>query len=290
MFCVNRAAVENNGEDSWCYRTGGSVSVAAVFDGCGGIGGRRYDSFSGKTGAYVAARAVAGMVDIWFEKEDRSVTIESAVKAAVKLCEDNAGTATSLRGSLTKDFPTTAAIVTAALQGGDVDIRCLWAGDSRCYMLDTAGLHQLTRDDVDTKDAMENLSDDGALKNVVNASVPFTLRELSYKASPPCFVFAATDGCFGYLKTPMHFELLLLETLCASGSISQWRENLDKAIGEHAGDDYTLCLMGFGFRDFSAAAKTFSPRLATLKSQFIEGAGTDEQKWSSYKAGYEAYS
>ena len=42
----------------------------------------------------------------------------------------------------------------------------------------------------------------------------------------PCIIMAATDGCFGYLKSPMEFEKLLLDTLLAGESIVQWQNAL----------------------------------------------------------------
>ena len=67
-------------------------------------------------------------------------------------------------GSLGKAFPTTASVITGKTNGNKVDVTCYWAGDSRCYMLDANGLHQLTADDLDGQDAMSNLSNDGVMQ------------------------------------------------------------------------------------------------------------------------------
>ena len=64
VFCGE--ARENLGEDNWCYHFCENMGILGVFDGCGGSGSKKYENFSGKTGAYVASRIVAGGLEIWF--------------------------------------------------------------------------------------------------------------------------------------------------------------------------------------------------------------------------------
>ncbi len=42
--------------------------LVGVFDGCGGIGSRRYEILNSKTGAYIASRIVGECVAEWFEE------------------------------------------------------------------------------------------------------------------------------------------------------------------------------------------------------------------------------
>ena len=290
-FRIAGEMIPNNGEDCSFLSVGEERSLVSVFDGCGGIGSRRYENFSGKTGAYVSSRAICGAVQTWFEsgQDNPMPQIDQALRIVSSYGDKGRG----LRGSLRKDFPTTAVIATAQREGTYLNVDCFWAGDSRAYLLTSRGLHQLTRDDVSNSDALDNLSDDGVLTNVISASVPFELHRHRVQLAQPAIVIAATDGCFGYLKTPMHFEALLLKTMLCAQSIAEWKESLRQAIAEHAGDDYSLCLIGYGFSDFSDVKAAFDGRGEVLIRDYIapltnESATVDEL-WHSYREGYYAY-
>ena len=66
LFVVSGEMIENNGEDNFCCLSGGCSSIAAVFDGCGGLGAKTYAGFQGHTGAYVSSRLMSGAVYDWF--------------------------------------------------------------------------------------------------------------------------------------------------------------------------------------------------------------------------------
>ena len=74
-----------------------------------------------------------------------------------------------IRGALVRDFPCTAAIAYVSVEEESVSVDCMWAGDSRVYVLYEKGLLQMTVDDLDVSDAMKNLSADGALTNVISS-------------------------------------------------------------------------------------------------------------------------
>ena len=42
LFCAAAEMIDDSGEDSFFYSAHENSAVAAVFDGCGGIGSRRY--------------------------------------------------------------------------------------------------------------------------------------------------------------------------------------------------------------------------------------------------------
>ena len=289
-FRIAGEMIPNNGEDCSYFAVGEERSIASVFDGCGGIGSRRYENFSGKTGAYVSARAVCGAVQEWFESKTDNPT--PYIKQALEIVNSYGDRSRALRGSLHKDFPTTAVIASTQQIGSDLLVDCFWAGDSRAYLLTPNGLHQITRDDVANPDALDNLSDDGVLTNVISASIPFELHHHLVRIGCPAIVIAATDGCFGYLKTPMEFEAFLLQTMLISENIGQWRSKLQKAIAEHAGDDYSLCLLGYGFTNFDAMKRIFKQRAADLDKNFIAPLQYESVAalWQNYRSGYYAFS
>lgn len=288
IFCVNGEMVANNGEDSFFYGVDQNRAIVAAFDGCGGIGSRRYENFSGKTGAYVASRAVCGGVKNWFESKSQD-TIKSYIERALKVCSAHADKEGRLMGSLGKSFPTTAAIIESVGSADSVTCKCYWAGDSRCYMLDEMGLHQLSLDDIDGEDAFSNISGDGVLTNVVNATSEFEIHEKRLVFKKPCILITASDGCFGYLNSPMEFEYMLLDTLMRSESLQAWKHMLDSEIRSYTGDDYTLCVSVYAQDNFEKLKKSFGSRHGTIYSEYIAVDGNSEEKWNKYKNAYSMY-
>lgn len=288
LFCVAREAVPGSGEDSWCYSYCNEKALIGVFDGSGGSGAQRYQSYGGRTGAYVASRAVSGAVQTWFEADAKN-PIEDVIGRALQTCEQYSQAEKSrIRGSLRKNFPTTMAILKITAGNNSVHAECLWAGDSRCYACDADGLHQLSTDDVDNVDAMENLTDDCVLRNVINTSVPYFINTKTVSVKKPCIFLTATDGCFGYLLSPMHFEYLIVDTLCASNSIDEWKKALDQRLSECAGDDYSLCVAGYGYATFKAMKESFYSRREYLLRRYITSGEDPHMSWRSYKPQYES--
>lgn len=136
-----------------------------------------------------------------------------------------------------------------------------------------------------------NLREDGRLTNVANADTSFELHIRSIELNMPVILITATDGCFSYLKTPMEFENLLLETLMKSNTPQKWTAMINKCIKPIAGDDYTMALGLFGFSDFEDVKQYFSKRYVLLNKKYIrhaQNASLDELAalWESYKTDY----
>lgn len=290
LFCLAGEMVSMKGEDCYAYACNENKTLVSVFDGCGGSGSRRYENFEGRTGAYVASRAVAGSVSKWFSETDGNLAdLAVYVSQALEVCRNFSDKTGRLIGSMGLSFPTTAAGIVISPNGKKADVECFWAGDSRCYMLDDDGLHQLSRDDVDGQDAFQNLSGDGALTNVISDTGKYNLNENKLSVRTPCILFTATDGCFAYMKTPMEFEYVMLETLLKSESIGQWKKYLNARILEFAGDDHTLCLSAFGFEDFEHIKQYFSKRAKDVYYTYIQTNQTDSANWKKYERDYYKY-
>lgn len=289
IFCVSAEMVKDNGEDCFCYETADQDFLVGAFDGCGGSGSKKYNNFSGKTGAYMASRAVCGGVTSWFRQSRTDSELIDYIQNALAVCVRYSDKAGRIMGSLGKAFPTTAAIIKGTEIPLGIAATCFWAGDSRCYMLDFGGLHQLTTDDLDDEDAMSNLTNDGVMTNVINTSVPFKLHSKKFVFKQPCILMSATDGCFGYLRSPMEFEYLLVDSLLRSRNISEWRQAINDRIKAVAGDDYTLCTAVYGYRNFEDIRNSFIERHKLLTTQYIKN-DTDVQKlWNTYKRDYSIY-
>lgn len=293
--------IADNGEDSFLYVCNDFGSIAGVFDGCGGSGAKKYERYKGKTGAYMAARVVAGAVKDWFldlckngDIEGNEDQLKNKIIEYLTLCKQIGGGATVFKGSLFKEFPTTAAAVVSTAEKGKVKARCIWAGDSRCYVLDPDGLKQLTEDDLGGLDAMENLTADGALTNVITMSKDFDIHTKTIELSKPSVLFAATDGCFGYFSTPMEFEYLLLSTLMEANTAEEWEAGISNVLHEIAGDDYTISGMSLGFGNFANMKISFGNRLRELYEAYIVNIRekSKEEKiamWRTYRVKYSQY-
>lgn len=289
LFYVAGEAIAENGEDSFCIDAKDNRALTAVFDGCGGIGAKRYQNYHGKTGAYVASRAVAGSLGRWFARGAEDQVLDYYVGTALHICMQYGDQQISrIKGSLGKAFPTTMAVTSSSDDTDSINVMCFWSGDSRCYLLDTSGLHQLTKDDTQTQSAMSNLTDDGVLTNVINGSVPYEIHRKSYTFPKPCIVFSATDGCFGYITTPMEFEFLLLKTMTESTCIIDWKKRLYCLFSEVSGDDFTMCLAGYGFKTFLDVKACYRERYLELEKLLDSGVAREDM-WELYSNGYESY-
>ena len=286
LFCVAKEMIPGHGEDCYYYEAEGNDFIVASFDGCGGSGSKKYENYSGQTGAFVASRAVCGGVKGWFDESREDEEMLDYIGRALEICNSYADKSGRIMGSLGKAFPTTAAIVYGELSRNGVAATCFWAGDSRCYLLDAEGLHQLTEDDLDGQDAMSNLLNDGVMTNVISASSPFELHSKSINLNYPCILLTATDGCFGYLKSPMEFEYLLLDTLVKSKSITEWRMAMYDKMQSVAGDDFTLCVAVCGYKDFNDIKKRFAKRYAYLVGTYIDSDEDVLALWEMYKENY----
>ena len=298
QFAFSKEMINDNGEDSFYSEIVQNRSVLAVFDGCGGLGSKEYDNFNGKTGAYMAARIVSGVTRKWFlatVDSSNTETYKSLINKAFEIAHSHADKDTIvIKGSMQKLFPTTLSLAICETLGRSIQFTFIWAGDSRGYILDEDGLHQITQDDINDEDAMSNLSNDGVLTNIVHFGGKYNLHLKKVTLKKPGIVFCATDGCFGYLSTPMEFENILLETLSLADSPINWKNRLITALGAFACDDYTLALLAIGYNDFSKLKKSFKKRLHDLQLKYIQNISEKTylekvELWKSYKSFYENY-
>ena len=298
LFVVSGEMIENNGEDNFCCLSGGCSSIAAVFDGCGGLGAKTYAGFQGHTGAYVSSRLMSGAVYDWFldtnqhlwkNGNDLTQSMNQYMTQAFTVSKPYSSSSLMLMGSMVRDFPTTAAIALVQEHNDNLYLHAVWAGDSRVYLLDSKGLAQLSVDDVSGRDAMSNISNEGALTNVISSDGKYTLHHKSFRLDEPTMVFTATDGCFGYLPSPMAFEYLILRCLQKASSPVEYKKQLDKEIRNVAGDDYSFACMSFNFGTYSSLKNALSARTAFLYSKFINTNASAENLWPEYRKSYERH-
>jgi hypothetical protein len=327
-FGFNLAKVPGEGEDSDpIVRDGRELGLVAIFDGMGGAGGTVYETPDGpRTGAYLASRVARDVVEErmlalldpeWnLDGPAAARDLTRSVKRA--LADTLAGLnapASGLRSRLLRALPTTMALM--ALQRreprkGRWAGHVFWSGDSRVYVLDPAtGAHQLTRDDLrDPGDALVNLRQDSVVSNAMSADVDFVVHHHQVELTAPFLAVAATDGCFGYVRTPIHFEHLVLASLRDSTGAGSWSRLLQQRIAVITGDDAAMAVLGVG-ADHGEFRQLFATRTAQIEQRCVvpldeleSEVGRAEQAvaearrrhaalqtslWAAYKPEYERY-
>jgi serine/threonine protein phosphatase PrpC len=284
-FCTAKVAGEGEDADP-ILRVGPDLGLLGVFDGMGGAGGRVYDTPDGRhTGAYIASRFARNVVErLMLELIKPEWNLDGTATAAelqrvlasslaARLAELKAPE-TALRSKLVKALPTTMTL--AVLQrtdpvAGGFACHLFWAGDSRAYVVQPeAGLRQLTTDDLRSGgDAMRNLTDDSVMNNCISADTEFHINHRQVELQTPFLLLCATDGCFAYVRSPMHFEHLLLSTLEDARDAEAWRRALEAKVTAITGDDAALALLGLG-TDLGGFKKLFKNRAAELQRRYID--------------------
>jgi serine/threonine protein phosphatase PrpC len=326
-FAFNLGKIPDQGEDSDpILRDGPDLALLGVFDGMGGAGGTVYETPEGRrTGAYLASRIARDVVeqrmldllepDWHLNGKAAARNLQHSVQQALKQRLQELNPAPSgLRSRLIRALPTTMAVV--ALQrtqpGGPTWAgHVFWAGDSRAYVFESRGASQLSTDDLrDPGDALANLRRDSVVSNALSADTEFHINYRRVELQSPFLVVCATDGCFGYVRTPMHFEYLVLSHLLEARNTEAWSSALQAEIAAVTGDDAAMSTLGVG-ADLKEFQELFAPRVGELASDFIEP--LDElsdavtraeqelralqsrqlnemtEKWNRYKSDYERY-
>lgn len=311
MLMISLPVREGKGEDNYyCCEPDQDMdkAIMGVFDGSGGLGSRTHKEMGGYTEAYLGSRALSGALCDWFQAHlDKPVPrdkelIDSLYQffmEAFGVLKDHTVENTRIKGALVRSFPTTATVVIAENNPDGVLLNILWAGDSRIYLVDRRGLAQVSKDDVEDTDALDNLTGDGAMSNVIAADGDFYLHYKKILITEPTIVFAATDGCFGYLPTPMEFEYEFLDALCSAQSPFEFRNKLASLFRDVAGDDCTMCTMSFLFGTFKDQKKQLQPRLDEVFNKYItpldecrenhpeQEAAFTRKVWNVYRRNYE---
>lgn len=301
--------IEGRGEDAYGSYLEEQGCSLAVFDGCGGSGGQRYAAFQGHSGAYVASRLAMRDYFRWYmhflklNVELDGDTIAENLPALknrfckrLSHCREYADSyeqkSSAVSGTLMKDFPTTMSAILCDYYDGVFSAGFLWAGNSRGYVLRENGLVQITVDDIaDTVDAMDSLRKDPPLTNFISAEGDFELRGLHYRMELPVILITATDGCFDYFPSPMHFEYMLISAMAEADSYDGWRENIRGILAANASDDFSIVIGCFGFDDFESMKNRFQLRLQFLWQNYIQPLTEDyasraDGLWLKYKPGY----
>lgn len=284
------------------------TGILAVYDGLGGAGSTPY-TIGQKTfsGAYLASRLAMQVTEQAFVQQNPEIVnftenLEKYLKTAFSLKIAQIDQQRSkLKSKLIRRLPTTIAGVVFRVEEGDsmpenkYHTESFWAGDSRVYVLKKSGLKQISEDNlIEPLDAFENLQKDSPISNCISADDDFILNKKQIIFEEPIVLITATDGTFGYLPTPFHFEYYLLATLhhplvC---NVEMWQEILTIALEMVTGDDMSLSLVTLGYgNDLMNLKIATLDRLIELKQNYIKPMAVHEDDirqslWDTYKEAY----
>lgn len=301
VVTVDYKPLGNQGEDAYCYDfTDAGLHAQAVFDGCGGAGAWRYPEYYDRTGAFVAAQTMARSFPEWLaalkgelpEPPALAESFRAAAKDALTELKQNAAPM-GVSGTLVKAFPTTASVALMRPAAEGLELTVLNSGDSRVYFLTPdRGLVQLTKDDSrGHPDPMESLKESAPLSDMLNADKPFEVKAMRLTLPMPCAVLCASDGMFGFLRSPMDFEHLLLDELMRADSLSAFEKAVKAKIVAVTGDDSTCVMSFYGWGSLDAMKRSLAGRhriVADLIAQ-MDAAAPDERDevihrlWADYK-------
>jgi serine/threonine protein phosphatase PrpC len=302
VICSEREKLAGLGEDSFSYSFDcGDTGYISVFDGCGGMGAKKYPKVGNRSGARVASRLAAYVTDKLYEDKQFLFDGNDCQRLKERLTEEFAKIRNTIEtenglklgGDLFKTMPTTASIAAVKNNGSSITCEFFWAGDSRGYFLDADGLCQVTKDDIKTdEDAFTNLRSDGRMSNVIHAEGDFSLNTREIEISQPAMIITSTDGGFGYYGTPMDFEYIILSSLMESDSPEEWENKLSELIIPVTGDDFAVGIAVYGLDDIADCREHFKERCQFIKESYIDpvGENADEEQllrlWQKYKPGY----
>lgn len=268
---------------------------AIVCDGLGGAGHTKHllpdeenpGAVTERTSAYLGSRIVADRVERffaehWEEWAGPEQTPEIGVYAgqlkeeldrAIQDCVEKMRIRIPV-GKTIKIFPTTLASAVFLPCEDGLRVAAIWAGDSRVYLLTPSkGLRLLSLDDADG--AAESMNSGTVMTNCVYAG-SFFLNYCVYTLREPGLVFCCSDGCFDYLRSPLHLEWLLLHTIQnmpqedgrQPGEILG--ESIRDGIYQTIRDDTTMAGLCVGLPSIASLQEAFRPRMEALDPMAVQ--------------------
>lgn len=227
-------------------------AIVAVADGLGGAGARTVRTPNGEaTAAQVASRQVLDQLAAWWSETGEApqpdlLDLKRALAGILRVQlghQEEAG----LIGTLVREYPSTLAAAMVRRRHDRSYIRVIWAGDSRVYLLDKHGFGLLTTDQVSgDADELAQLYVDPQMTNMISADRSFNLMTAETTVEGPFLLLTATDGCFGYLPGPGHFEAVLWDEIEEAASPDEWARRLTRRFNGVAGDDTSFAGMLVG--------------------------------------------
>ncbi|MFG2842832.1 protein phosphatase 2C domain-containing protein [Kitasatospora sp. NPDC048296] len=305
MWTERKAGVGEDADPLVLHHRPSRTGLVAVFDGAGGAGSApSWVNGRGlaRSGAWTGSRVARLAVELWFRdgvehERPHARVLEEQLRGVLDAARPEIRS--KVVGTMRRQLPTTMAAIWYRVGDAEAAVHALWAGDSRAYVLTpTRGLQVLTRDHTDEMDALTQLTQDPPMTNMVCADRPFTVESHWVTLFGPGVLLCATDGFFGYVRTPGDFEYLLLESLQRSSDEADWAARLSREVQRYTADDASLALVTIGFSGFHQLREQFMERYRKSHERYL-GMPDDsdeerlrhwrEQDWRGYRTEYERH-
>lgn len=258
-----------------------------VCDGLGGSGYTKHMVMEAdseqprkRTSAYLGSRIVSDCVNAFYQEklEELEASIEDAsnLEQLMNTLKDQLVDTISKniehykvtlpRSTTTKIFPTTLASASYFPCGDKLLIVSVWAGDSRIYILTPSkGLQLLSLDDADH--AADSMNSGTSMNNCICVG-KFHLNYSVYTLAEPGIIFCCSDGCFDYLRSPLHMEWLLLSSILSAPSENESEmtgtllaESIRDGMYQSIRDDTTMAGICFRLPSMADIQEAFRLRL-----------------------------
>ncbi len=163
-----------------------------------------------------------------------------------------------------KLLPTTLSAALYRETDDEVQVVCVWAGDSRVVAQLEEGCVQLTADD----------EKDDAMTNLIFLSDRFQCRlnTREYHFKKPFALFAVSDGTFDDMGGNMNFEALVVLNAMDCDSQEAMREGWNRLFAPpHSTDDSaTVAYCFFGMEDMEASRRFVAPRIKEITEEYLQ--------------------
>jgi hypothetical protein len=105
------------------------------------------------------------------------------------------------------------------------------------------------------------------VSNAMSADTEFHVNYRRVELESPFLLVAATDGCFGYVPSPMHFEHLVLGPLVKARNVDGWSSAVQSDIAAVTGDDAAMSVMAVG-ATFPELQRLYADRVRELDKEY----------------------
>lgn len=139
-------------------------------------------------------------------------------------------------------------------------VHAVWAGDSRCYVLNTNGLQKLTLDDED---------ESKLLTNHFSADMAAELHYRVYRLRKPFILIGASDGFFdAYDKSNLTVEARLLLDIFNSSSVEELYSALVERYDKNLSDDTSVAFVSVGFSGYEHIKNVLTDRFNKINDLY----------------------
>lgn len=192
--------------------------------------------------------------------DDYSASLCDALIEKIKLFAERGNFVLESDRNSAKLLPTTLASAIYRNLGEEIQVICLWAGDSRIVAQLADGCVQLTADD----------EKDEGMTNLISLSIKPRLNVREYRFKHPFALFAVSDGTFDDMGGSLCFEAMVILDAMSSDSQDAMQQMWKKLFEVRSTDDSASIAYYFFGMDSMESSRSFSAsRIAEINEKYM---------------------